>query len=189
MKTLYIDTHSDCIQFLLFSDGKLQDCVIQDASCHHSSLLMPLLDQLFQRAKIVPQDIHDIIVVNGPGSFTGIRLGVTIAKTFAYTLDVPIRVMSSLLVKAVSNGEKGFHWFAEKEKNGYFVGEFNDSDELLNDYFYIPKSEFARFQETRDIILDVPLNYEAIYQYSRKINPINPHNVNPLYVKLIEVQR
>ena len=49
------------------------------------------------------QKLDEIIVVNGPGSFTGVRLGVTIAKTLAYTLNIPIKTISSLEVSSISN--------------------------------------------------------------------------------------
>ena len=97
--------------------------------------------------------------------------------------------MSSILIQAVSNIEKGHHWFVEKEKNGYFVGEFNDLDELLNDYIYVKKCDFNDFQATRNVIDHVELDYERIFQFSRSLHPLNSYVVNPLYVKLIEVQK
>ena len=150
------------------------DHVFRKEVVMQSSLIMPSLEDLLMRNNVVVKDLSDIIVINGPGSFTGVRLGVTIAKCLAFTLQIPIRVMSSLLIKAVSNEEKGYHWFVEEEKNGYYFGKFNELDELINDYIYVKK---------------VDLNYELIYEFSRNLNPVNPHMVKPLYVKLIEVQK
>lgn len=189
MKTLYIDTHSNIIDLVLFQDGKVIAHILKESGVQQSSVILPTLNELLKQANISIQDVEDIIVVNGPGSFTGVRLGVTIAKTLAYTLNVPIRVMSSLLIKAVSNNEKGFHWFIEEEKNGFYFGKFNDLDELINDYVYVKKSEYDVFAQNRDIIVHVDLNYEQIFQYSRLLNVLNPHMVKPLYVKLIEVQK
>lgn len=189
MKTLYIDTHSSKIELVLFQGDKLLDVLCEEPGIQQSSAIMPSLQRLLNRNDMEIQEVSDIIVVNGPGSFTSIRLGVTIAKTLAYTLNVPIRVMSSLLIKAVSNDEKGYHWFVEEEKNGYYFAKFNELDELINDYVYVKKSEYKVFCENRDVIVHVDLDYEKIYRYSRKIHPINPHMVKPLYVKLIEVQK
>ena len=189
MNTLYIDTHSDGIEFVLFVDGKVKDKVHENSIFHQSSLIMPTLEKFLKANYITVKDIHDIIVINGPGSFTGVRLGVTIAKTLAYVLDIPIRVMSSILIQAVSNVSKGRHWFVEKEKNGYFVGKFNDLDELINDYIYIKNCDFETFRESRSIQEEVDLDYERIFQFSRGLRVINPFAVNPLYVKLIVVQK
>lgn len=189
MKTLYIDTHSSKIEFVLFQDGSILDQIIEEPILQQSSAIMPCLQKLLLRNNTDVHDLADIIVVNGPGSFTGVRLGVTIAKTLAYTLNIPIRVMSSLLIKAVSNDAKGFHWFVEEEKNGYYLAKFNEIDELINDYIYIKKSEYEVFSLNRDIMVHVDIDYEKIYRFSRSINPLNPHMVKPLYVKLIEVQK
>ena len=43
-----------------------------------------------------------LLVVNGPGSFTGIRIGMTIAKIIAYSLNIPIKLIDSLLIKALN---------------------------------------------------------------------------------------
>ncbi len=189
MNTIFIDTHTNIIKLVLYQNGKFVKELTNSSEQNHGSIMMPLLIELLEEFNLTVSDLNDIIVVNGPGSFTGIRLGVTIAKTLAFTLKIPIRVMSSVLIKAVSNIEKGHHWFVEKEKNGYYVGEFNDLDELLNDYFYIKNSDYDLFQSTHDVIEDVILSYQQIYDYSRLLKPNHVHSVNPLYVKLIEVQR
>lgn len=189
MYTLYIDTHSNIVELVLFQNSIVLKKLTDESTNQHNSIIMPLLENLLKECNLTVQDLSDILVVNGPGSFTGVRLGVTIAKTLAYTLNIPIRVMSSILIKAVSNDEKGHHWFIEQEKNGYYVGEFNDLDELLNDYFYISNKDYETFKMNRDVIEEVSLDFVKIYKYSRKIVPINSHNVKPLYVKLIEVQR
>lgn len=189
MNTLYIDTHSEKIVLILFQNNQLLKKLEQNSSFHQSSIIIPLLRQLLEETNLSIHDIKDIILINGPGSFTGVRLGVTIGKTLSYTLNVPIRVMSSILIKAVSNKEKGHHWFVEEEKNGYYVGEFNDLDELLNDYFYIKKSEYESFKSQHDIIDEVELDYQAIYDFSRDLPIMSTHGVKPLYIKLIEVQK
>lgn len=188
MNTLYIDTHSEQIELVLFQKDNFYRKESDNHAKQHSSVIMPLLQELLEECSLSVHDLTDIIVINGPGSFTGVRLGVTIAKTLAYTLNIPIRVMSSVLIKAVSNTEKGNFWFVEKEKNGYYVGEFNSLDELLQDYFYIKNADYLNFKAQRTIIEDVPLDYFKIYAFSRSLPAMNPHSVNPLYVKSIEVQ-
>lgn len=189
MNTLYIDTHSEFVEIGLFQNNKLTKMIHNENVLKHSVSIMPSIDSLLRSLSLTIHDISDILVINGPGSFTGVRLGVTIAKTMAFTLRVPIRVMSSILIKAVSNIDEGYHWFAEKEKNGYFIGKFNDLDELVSDYIYVKNADFANFCRNRDIILDVSLDYQKIYEYSRTLPIMNAHAVNPLYVKKIEVMK
>ena len=189
MNTLYIDTHSQKIELIIFKDETIYSMTQEDSRFQHSSFIMPLLEQLLHESSLSIHDITDILVINGPGSFTGVRLGVTIAKTLAYTLNIPIRVMSSILIKAVSNKDPGYIWFADEEKNGYYVGKFNDLDELVNDYIYVKKDDYADFAKERNIILNVELDYKYIYEFSRTLPTMNPHSIKPLYVKMIEVQK
>lgn len=189
MNTLYIDTHSDCVDFVLFQEQQFFQKKYDNAGNSHSSVIMPLLDKFLKELSLSVHDLTDIIVINGPGSFTGIRLGITIAKMLAFTLNIPIRVMSSILIKAISNTDPGYFWFGEAEKNGYYVGKFNDLDELVSDYVYIKKDSFTDFCEERKVLVDVSLDYQRIFDFSRTLPIMNPHAVNPLYVKMIEVQK
>lgn len=56
---------------------------------HESEKLLALIDGLLKKAKVAPQALTGIIVVNGPGSFTALRIGVTVANTFSYVLNIP----------------------------------------------------------------------------------------------------
>jgi len=96
MITLFIDTHSSFAIMALYKDEKLWLKKEIDGQQNHSSICMPSLVSLLEEAQINLDDISDIVVVIGPGSFTGVRLGVTIAKTIAYTKNIPIRTLTSL---------------------------------------------------------------------------------------------
>ncbi len=124
MYTLYIDTHSNKITMILYKEKKILYKREENTSSNHSENTMPILMEVLKKANIETTDLNEIIVVNGPGSFTGIRIGVTIAKTLAYTVNIPIKVMSSLLIKAVSFTHEEVT-IVEREKNGVFLGTFD----------------------------------------------------------------
>ena len=102
MYTLFLDTHSDKIIIVLFKEKNILVKKEVETQHNHSITTMPILESVLKEAKIEVEELDQILVVNGPGSFTGVRLGVTIAKTLAFTLNIPIRTLSSLLIKAVS---------------------------------------------------------------------------------------
>ena len=63
---------------------------------NHSLRAMPAIDEIFEKVGIAPSEIDAIAVSEGPGSYTGVRIGVTIAKTLAWTLKKPLIGVSSL---------------------------------------------------------------------------------------------
>ncbi len=184
MYTLFIDTHKDCIIIVLYQENQIIIKKEIETKQNHSNATMPVLVESLEQAGIDVQDIKEILVVNGPGSFTGVRIGVTIAKTLAYTLQIPIKTITSLLLKAVSFSHEEVN-IIEKEKNGVFIGTFNQNNDLIKPYYYLKTSEYHK-QEMD--VEDIEIDYERVLQYMKTLEPINPHAVNPLYVKQIEVQ-
>ena len=65
---------------------------------------MPAIQTLMKDCERVPADLTKIVVAKGPGSYTGVRIGVTIAKTLAWTLKIPLVGISSLEILASGTG-------------------------------------------------------------------------------------
>ena len=66
----------------------------------HSSLLPTFVEQLFQQAALTPRDLQAVCVSSGPGSYTGLRIGVSTAKGFAYALGIPLLSVPTLQAMA-----------------------------------------------------------------------------------------
>ena len=98
MKKLLIDTSSDALIILLFHDFEVIDYVFKMVKRDHSSVLMPNIDNLLIRNKLKIKEIDEVIVGYGPGSYTGVRIGVTVAKTLSYALKIPLKKVSSLQI-------------------------------------------------------------------------------------------
>ncbi len=184
MYTLFIDTHNEIIKVVFYKDGKVVLTKEVETKQNHSVTTMPILVSGCEEIGIEARDIKEILVCNGPGSFTGVRLGVTIAKTLAYTLKVPIKTISSLQMKAVCFSHEEVE-IIEREKNGFFLGKFNSNNQLIGDYRYLKNSEFIEKENQVEV---VAIDYEKIYQFCTLEREKNPHAVKPLYVKQIEVQ-
>ena len=187
MYTLLIDTHSDIIRMVLYKEQKVFVKKEITTERKHSSATMPILVEVLNEAHIEIEEVKELIVVNGPGSFTGVRIGVTIAKTLAYTLNIPIKVMSSLLIKAVSIPHEKIN-IIEREKNGVFLATFDKENQLTSEYQYLNNKEYDALKK-EDYLEEIEWNYEAILAFSKTISSTKPHAVNPLYVKKIEVQK
>ena len=185
MYTLFIDTHSDKIIIILFKNQEIMIKKEVPSMGNTSKNSMPILIETLQEVGVSIEEVEKIIVVHGPGSFTGIRLGVTMAKTLAYTLQIPIVQMSSLLIKAVSFTHDSVK-IVEREKNGVFVGTFTEDNQLIKDYQYIPTTIFKSLPK-EEYVEEVCIDYLKVLKYAKTLPCIHPHAVNPLYIKRIEV--
>lgn len=185
MNTLLIDTHSDFIFLAIYQNGKLKLKKEIFEKKDHSTICMPLLLELLKSSNLKLDDINELIVVNGPGSFTGERIGVTIAKTLAFCKDIPIRTISSLELY-LNEESKKYNYLALEEKNGYYVGHLNNGKIL--DYNYVKKSDWANWINDKKIYLCQNINYEDLWRIANQKETLNPHFVNPFYVKKIEAE-
>lgn len=189
MLTLFLDTHDKNIIEILYKDGKVIDKEIRLSERNHSDYTIHMLNTMLKRNKITVHDLNEIIVVNGPGSFTGVRIGVTIAKTLAYTLNIPIKTITSLECLAVSSDNKEIKLPIIRDVKGVFGQLFNSG--VPSESFYKANAEFLDYIDEHDIkepdiIENIEYDYSAIYEYCRVIKETNPHKVNPLYIKVIE---
>ncbi|MBM4765375.1 tRNA (adenosine(37)-N6)-threonylcarbamoyltransferase complex dimerization subunit type 1 TsaB [Bacillus sp. B15-48] len=104
MKILSIDTSNYSLGIGLLDDEQVLGEYISNIKKNHSVRVMPAIQTLMHECNVKPSDLSKIVVARGPGSYTGVRIGVTIAKTLSWTLNIPIVGISSLEVLAASAG-------------------------------------------------------------------------------------
>ena len=102
MKVLAIDTSTYVLGVALVDNDKVVGELITNIKKNHSLRAMPAVEQLMKECGITPKELDRIVVANGPGSYTGVRIGVTIAKTLAWSLNIPIVGISSLHLLAAN---------------------------------------------------------------------------------------
>ena len=186
MNTLFIDTHGDFIFLAIYKNDKiLIEKEIYEKK-DHSTVCFPTLVGLLSDANLDIHDIHDLIVVIGPGSFTGVRIGVTIAKTLAYTINIPIRTITSLELYLDPENLKE-KYLALEEKNGYYIGKLNQNQ--IVEYMYLKKEEFSNFAQKNKIQMCTKINKSLLSSFAHQKQAVNPHLVNPFYVKKIGVEK
>lgn len=188
MYSLFIDTHFSDVILILYKNGIIVDKIVLCSCLKHSLVTMPSIKDLLDRNNLQPNKLGEIIVVNGPGSFTGVRIGVTIAKAMAYSLNIPIKVIDSLLLKAVSvDSDVDEFYVSIEDKNGAYIGLFNKNKLLTGEnYSYIAKNDYLKMKESNVIYNEIDIDYEKVYDCLSKIDSVNVHSVKPLYVKNIE---
>lgn len=99
---LGIETANAPLSVAVVKDGKVVAEVIQNIKLTHSAGAMPAIENILANAGIKTNELDAIAVSEGPGSYTGVRIGVTLAKTLAWTLQKPLVGVSSLKALAAN---------------------------------------------------------------------------------------
>ena len=87
---LYIDTKDQkTVRVSLKKDGEVVDSLLEENE-YGSQVLLPLIQKLLDRKKMVSKDLDGIEVETGPGSFTGLRVGVSVANALGFSLGIPV---------------------------------------------------------------------------------------------------
>ena len=107
MKILCIDTSSKLCSVAILEDTTLINKLELDNGLTHSETLMPLIKKLLEKSNLSLKDINLLVSDIGPGSFTGIRIGVATCKAFSDSLNIPCVGISSLEVLAYNAKNNG----------------------------------------------------------------------------------
>lgn len=118
---LALDTATDAMTIAMFKDGELIGGSSSPSERNHSNRLLPAIQELTAELGIPMRALSGIVVGQGPGSYTGIRIGVTVAKTLAWSLRIPLIAISSLEamaygVVAMSKTGESTATFAKSDK-------------------------------------------------------------------------
>lgn len=96
MLTLGIDTSTKVCSVAVCDGEKILGSLDINVGLTHSEGLVPQLDTLLKLARVSRNDLELVAVSRGPGSFTGLRIGMATAEALAYSLDIPLRAVDTL---------------------------------------------------------------------------------------------
>ncbi|MFC2005763.1 tRNA (adenosine(37)-N6)-threonylcarbamoyltransferase complex dimerization subunit type 1 TsaB [Chloroflexota bacterium] len=102
-----IDTSTDTASLALVKDSEVLAELTWRCSQNHSTQLLPNLSHLLNQAKLSLQSASCIVVARGPGSYNGLRVGISTAKGLAFSLGIPIVGVSTMEVEAYQHAETG----------------------------------------------------------------------------------
>ena len=202
MIELFIDTASSRVILAVLKDHKIASICNEQNGHDLSTRIFPLLDSILNEANVLPEEIDTIYVVNGPGSFTGVRIGVTIAKTMAWGLKKNIIPLSELELMATTEvsteylvpmidarRNSSFAAIYDKNGNSYLTDRYTTNVDLMK---MLPKGKkvcFLSYDKIVAVDAVIPnVNIEKMVERHRNDKHVNPHRVNPEYLKLTEAE-
>lgn len=165
MRILGIDTATPTASVALVEDGELLVEEIQGGSAsrpmgHHGEIILPLIQSLFDKAEITFNDLSAIAVSIGPGSFTGLRIGLATAKGMAYDSHLALVGVSTLHAGAarVRNFEGLIGCMLDARKSEVYLALFRGSEKNLT-------------RLTPDAALSVKSALELVREYQTADDP------------------
>lgn len=203
MRSLFIDTASSRIILAILENDKIVYEKNVENDMNLSTRIFPLIDEMFQKTNIHPSDVDRIYVVNGPGSFTGVRIGVTIAKTMAWALHKEIVPLSELELMATASVEQTYKVpYIDARREAVFGAIYDkDNQVLLKEQYisieelckHIPDMNDAAFLGYTPIHIDGMMvepnvNLSMLIKKHQNDRSLNPHEVNPNYLKRTEAE-
>ena len=104
MLILAFETTAKAGSVALLRDGVLLAESYQNTGMTHSQTLLSMAEDMLKNSGLTPQDVEAVAVAEGPGSFTGVRIGVAAAKGYAWGLEIPCYGVSTLEAMALNLG-------------------------------------------------------------------------------------
>ncbi len=198
MNTLVMDTSNQYLVVALYHDNQLLEAKQIQALKQQSELAIPFIDELLKKHSLKLKNIDQMVITKGPGSYTGVRIAMTIAKTLATVLPIRIKTVSSLA--ALAGNSKAISILDARSQKLY-VGMYENAKPLIDEClmtidefrnFCKEHSDFTIVGDTSIIgIESKPICiYENIFALSTKIEPVEDIDcLVPMYIKDVEAKR
>lgn len=198
MISLFVDTALSFIRIGLFKDDKLVDFINERCEKNMSSLFDVRVKDLFDRNNLTLNQVDKIYTVTGPGSFTGIRVGMTFSKVLAMALNLKITPISELQVLASTKSNKLKAPMIDARRGYVYAGVYDedcstiieDKHILLEDFLNINKDvEYISYDSFEHISTVKPeIDFERIILINKDKKQIDHEVLTPNYLKLTEAE-
>lgn len=198
MISLFIDTSISFPTISIINDDVVLFDFHEEIKLDMSSRILPIIDEGLKKVNVTLNSIDKIFVVTGPGSFTGVRIGVTIAKTIAWSLNKKVIPVSSLEYIATTHSNKKFLIpMIDARRDNVFAGVYSNDLECIHDDYLVNIEELLKDKNNDYELISydnientVKPNPDVIKIINKHINDcgINPHELKPNYLKLTEAE-
>ncbi|MBN2505050.1 MAG: tRNA (adenosine(37)-N6)-threonylcarbamoyltransferase complex dimerization subunit type 1 TsaB [Bacilli bacterium] len=192
-KRLAIDTATKYVYLSLVIDDKEHEHVYQEGINNHSVTIIPLLVEMLERHNLTLKNIDEIIVGIGPGSYTGVRIGVSIAKMIGYLNNVRVSTVSSLALLASRSDNEYVVPMIDARRGNAFVACLRQKQGILHyviDDSLENRDEFLeKLEHPYEVVLEGVPSIEKIIA-SNFLSPVDSiHELVPNYLQVTEAER
>ena len=177
MISLFIDTSLVNVSISIVKDNQILSLIQKSIPNMHSTYTTKFIKDALDHAGVDANQVDNIMVVNGPGSFTGVRIGVSIAKTYGYLINRDLTLVSSLKSLAISsNYNDTVMCLIPANKYSYYVGIYN------KDY----NSVYPECSMKKDEVLELCNKYKP-YIVGVDTSVIGKYKINKVNLDILKI--
>ena len=192
MVTILLDSSNTNLSVGVAKDNLLLESISYEAWQRQSEYMILELNKLLEKYDIKREEIGEVIVAKGPGSYTGVRIAITIAKTIAVALDTKLYAVSSL--RAQKDGTCPSICLINARSGRSYIGVYEGHKTILEDQ--IMKNDdvlsYISAHPTYSVCGDTkylgvegkePNNIAEMLDLKGSLESINPLSLKPVYMK------
>lgn len=193
MVSVILDSSNSYLSVAIANDDTIIDQISYEAWQRQSELMIPELDKLLKRNNVTRQDINKVIVSIGPGSYTGVRIALSIAKVMVLALNVPLYAISSL--HAMKDNDNPSICIINARSARSYVGVYKGSEVVVQDQIMTNEQLLNYIEEHKDYKLIGDISYlglegenkdilNGLFELSKVLSPVKDTlGLTPVYLK------
>lgn len=192
MYTVLLDSSNTNLSVGLARDNLLLENVSYEAWQQQSEYMIPELNKLLEKYQVQNEEISAVMVAKGPGSYTGVRIAITIAKTMAVALGCKLYAVSSLRVQ--KDGKNPSICLINARSGRSYIGVYEDKGVLLEDQimkndevlkYIADHPTYSVCGDVKYLGLEVKETNNVLEMLSLKevLDEVNPLSLKPVYMK------
>lgn len=193
MFTLLLDSSNTSLTVGLAKDNHLLEEISYEAWQSQSEHMIPEINKLLEKYKVENKDLKEVVVAIGPGSYTGVRIAITIAKTIATVLDVKVYTISSL--RCQKDGKNPSICVINARSNRSYIGVYEDQKIIIDDCIMTNDKVLEYINEHPDYVICGNASYLSVngkqnslavglLEIKQYVKPVdNPLAIKPVYMK------
>lgn len=187
MRTLVLDTSTNLLYISFIENNKVIYEINSMGLNNHSDHLLPLIEEGLKKNKLSIKDFDKIILGVGPGAYTGLRVSMSVAKMFSWTLNIPLYIISSLDLLSSGYKDNGKYIVKIKAKKGFiYYKSFeikNGTKQVIENDMFVSEDYIEKYGEAT-LISNDNLLVNSLNINEKELQLVdNVHALEPNYLR------
>lgn len=188
MRALVLDTSTNLLYISFLENDKVIYEIQSMGLNNHSDHLLPLIEEGLSKCNLQIKDFDKIILGIGPGAYTGLRVSMSVAKMFSWTLNIPLYSISSLDLLSSGYKEDGFYSISLKAKKGFIYHKafqiINGVKTIITADSFVGEDYIDKYSEQFKLIKNDNVLVDSLNIKEEEMQLVdNVHSLEPNYLR------